>query len=138
MPAKDKYHDVVVNALIKDDWQIVSQQEKIHVENRRIYLDLRVLKATSNLAVTILIEVKGFEKMASPVDYLEGVVGQYVLYRAIIEETETNPTTLYLAVPTTAYEGILSERIGKIAVRKLAIKIIVFDPEKAEITQWII
>jgi hypothetical protein len=136
MAAKDKYHDVVVRALEKDGWHIMSQQEKIGIDKRRIYIDLRATRGEDTVAIQIIVEVKGFENMPSPVDYLESAVGQYVLYRAILETKEPE-VTLYLAVPAPAYNGILSEEIGQIAIQKLNIKLIVFDTAREEIVLWI-
>lgn len=63
-------------------------------------------------SVAILVEVKGFENMPSPVDYLAEAVGKYVLYRSTLDYVGiTEP--LYLAVPHAAYMGILSEVIGQ-------------------------
>lgn len=59
-----------------------------------------------------MVEIKGFENMASPVDYLAHVIGQYMLY-SIILEALSNPTPLYLAVPLPAYQGFLGEAIGQ-------------------------
>jgi len=44
---------------------------------------------------------------------------------------------LFIAVPTTAYAGILSEDIGQQAIARVGINLIVFDPIAEEIVQWI-
>jgi XisH protein len=80
VPARDRYHDTVVRALTKDGWTVTAQQVAVAVPGRRLWIDLRATKARDSLVV--LIEVKGFEMMPSPVDYLAAAVGQYVLYRA--------------------------------------------------------
>lgn len=84
----------------------------------------------------ILVEVKGFENMPSPVDYLADVVGKYVLYRAALDYGEI-ATPLFLAVPRAAYEGILDEDIGRQAVSRADISLIVFDPVEEEVALWI-
>jgi XisH protein len=134
MPAKDRYHDTVIRALIKDGWTITAQQVAVAVPGRRLWIDLRAIKTSDSMVV--LIEVKGFEKMPSPVDYLAAVVGQYVLYRAALDFVGLS-TPLYLAVPTAAYEGILGEALGKQAVEIVGIRIVLFDPITEEIVQWI-
>jgi len=83
-----------------------------------------------------MIEIKGFENMASPVDYIAHTVGKYVLYRAILNALE-NTTPLYLAVPLEAYQGILSEPIGQILIEQVKIKLVIFVPENEEIIEWI-
>ena len=64
------------------------------------------------------------------------MVGKYVLYRAALDYVGIT-TPLYLAVPAVAYDGILSEEIGQEAIMKAGIGLIVFDPVKEEITEWL-
>jgi hypothetical protein len=132
MPAKDKYHDTVVRALEKEGWVVTSQYE-IVIGERRLWIDIRAAKESERIA--ILIEVKGFEGKGSQVEYLTSAVGQYVVYRAIIESSE-GPLPLYLAVPLQAYEGIFAEPLGQLVVQNLNIVMIVFDPEHEEIVVW--
>jgi hypothetical protein len=133
MPAKDRYHDTVVRALTKDGWSITEEQVKITLAKRRLYIDIRAVKADENLA--ILVEVKGFENTPSQVEYLASVVGKYVLYTVVLSDLEDS--LLYLAVPEVAYNGVLSEPIGEKAIQQADIRLIVFDPEREEIVQWI-
>ncbi|MEP7284353.1 MAG: hypothetical protein ABI947_01135 [Chloroflexota bacterium] len=42
-----------------------------------------------------------------------------------------------LAIPETAYQRILSERIGVIARQQAQVKLLVFDPGSEEIRTWI-
>jgi hypothetical protein len=135
VPAKDRYHDTVVRALTKAGWTVTAQQVAVAVPGRRLWIDLRATKVTDSLVV--LIEVKGFEHMPSPVDYLAAAVGQYVLYRAALDYVRV-ATPLYLAVPTAAYGGILSgEPLGQQAIAAAGLRMVVFDPTTEEIVQWI-
>ncbi len=134
MPAKDRYHDAVVRALIKDGWTIVAEQMFVKFAGRRLYIDIQAAKASERLA--ILVEVKGFESMPSPVDYLADAVGKYVLYLSVLESVAID-APLYMAVPLAAYEGFLSERLAQRTMRRADIKVIVFDPVTEEVTQWI-
>ena len=43
---------------------------------------------------------------------------------------------LYMAVPAAVFEGILGEEIGRQAIRKAQIRVIVFDAEQEEIVRW--
>ena len=74
--------------------------------------------------------------MPSPVDYLADAVGKYVLYCAALDYGEV-ATPLFLAVPTAAYEGILSEDIGRQAIAKAGMNLVIFDPDKEEVSLWI-
>lgn len=134
MPAKDRYHDAVIHALIKDGWAIADEQVAVILGERRLWIDIEAVKADDRL--TILIEVKGFENMPSPVDYLAEAVGKYVLYRAALDYGEIT-APLFMAVPIAAYDGILSEDIGRQAIAKAGINLIVFNPVEEEIALWI-
>jgi hypothetical protein len=72
VPAKDYYHDAVIRSLEKDGWRIEAEQVRLELENRWLWIDMQAIKSIDNRA--ILIEVKGFQNMASPVDYLAAAV----------------------------------------------------------------
>jgi Holliday junction resolvase-like predicted endonuclease len=134
VPAKDRYHDVVVRALQKDGWTIIAEQIALSMPARRLWIDIRAQKEAQN--ALILVEVKGFKTLASAVAYLADAIGQCVLYQAILEYVGiTDP--LYMAVPAAAFAGILGEEIGRQAIRKAQIRVIVFDAEQEEIVRWI-
>jgi hypothetical protein len=134
MPAKDRYHDVVVRALRKAGWTISAEQVALTIPTRRVWVDIRASKDADKIA--ILVEVKGFESLASPVAYLAEVIGQCVLYQAILDYAQMTDI-LHLAVPIAALEGILGEELGQKAVQGAQVRLILFDPVLEEITRWI-
>jgi hypothetical protein len=87
-------------------------------------------------AAAILVKVKGFENLASPVAYLAETIGQCVPYQAILDYVGSTDE-LYLAVPWAALGGILGEELGRQARRKAQVCLIVFDPDQEEIVQWL-
>lgn len=131
MPAKDLYHDNVVRALIKAGWSILGEQVRLIIGGRRLWIDIQAFKD----GVTILVEVKSFPTNQSQVDFLADAIGKYALYSAALEYYNIG-ISLNMAAPDWAYEGILSETIGRQVIGKLGIKLIVFDPEREEITRW--
>ena len=134
MPAKDRYHDVVVRALRRAGWTILAEQVALTMPTRRVWIDIRASNSAG--AVAILVEVKGFEHLSSPVAYLSDAIGQCLLYQAILEYAQiSNP--LYLAVPASAMSGILGEEIGQRAVQRAQVGSILFDPVLAAIIGWI-
>jgi hypothetical protein len=134
LPAKDRYHDTVVRALIKEGWTITNEQYTIFVEERVLWIDIRAVKQAQDLV--ILVEVKGFENMPSAVNYLADAIGKYVLYRASLKYLR-DQAPLYLAVPQAAYAGILSEKIGQQLIQEENVWLMIFNPETEEIVQWI-
>lgn len=88
MPAKDIYHDVVKNALIKDGWTITADPYYIIYGKLRLVADLG---AESPLSAQkgddkIVIEVKSFLNPSFIYD-LERAVGQYIIYRNYLKRT---------------------------------------------------
>lgn len=134
MPAKDNYHDVVIRALVKDGWTITSQQVKIIVEDRNLFIDIEATKPSENRI--ILVEVKELELVSSPIEALAAAVGKYFLYRTALNDSGLD-TPLYLAVSDRSYDGILSEKIGQLSLVQGKISVLVFDPSREEITRWI-
>jgi hypothetical protein len=72
----------------------------------------------------------------SQVSDLETALGQYIVYLNILEEVE-NDRLLYLAIRQATYQEIFSEAIGALVIRKNSLRLLVFDPTKEEIVQWI-
>jgi hypothetical protein len=134
LPAKDRYHDTVLSSLRKAGWTITSEQVALVVKKRRLWIDIRAEKDSEALA--ILVEVKGFENTPSPVEYLANAAGKYSMYLGALDYLEST-LPLYMAVPLSAYNGILSEEIGKQTLRRVGMRLIVFDSEREEIVQWI-
>ncbi len=134
MPAKDRHHDGVVRALRKAGWTILAEQVALSMPMRRVWIDIRASKDADNLA--ILIWVKGFERLASPVSYLAETIGQCLLYQTMLDYAGvTDP--LYLAVPAAAFVGILGEEIWRQAIQRAQVCLILFDPIQEEIIRWI-
>jgi XisH protein len=83
----------------------------------------------------IAVEIKSFLS-PSLVHDLEEALGQYVLYSNILEEQEPQ-RLLYLAVPIVTFRDFFSEEICQLILRKNQIRLIVFEPKKQEVFQWI-
>ncbi|MFO0823302.1 MAG: element excision factor XisH family protein [Gemmataceae bacterium] len=138
MPAKNIYHDAVVAALIADGWTITHDPLRLTMGVRRLYVDLGADKATlaaERDGEKIAIEVQSFLGN-SEIDDLEHAVGQFVLYRLLLDRIEPE-RVLYMAVTEDVAKGILSEEVGKLVVAGLKMRLLAFDPEKKRITQWI-
>ncbi len=79
MPAKDHYHDIVVEALKADGWTITDDPLFLGYGNRPMYVDLGAEKSTlaaEKGGCRIAVEIKSFTSK-SPVDDLHDAVGQY-------------------------------------------------------------
>ncbi len=138
MPAKDIYHDVVIQALTYEGWEITDDPFVLSYGGRDLYVDLgaeHTLLAAQRNRQKIAVEIKSFISQ-SPVYDLQGAIGQYDMYRSILSETEPE-RGLYLAVPQRAYETIFAEKLGQLVLKRSALKLIVFDENTARTMAWI-
>jgi hypothetical protein len=136
MPAKDKYHDQMVNALKNDGWRIVEENVVVGDEVRQLFIDILARRETDESVEAVLVEVKVFEDAKSPMTYLQKAIGQYMLYKAFLAYTD-KPIPLYLAVPLSIYNDLFSESIINYAVQFLKMKMVIFDPVQEQIVKWI-
>jgi hypothetical protein len=135
MPAKDTYHGAVRNALTKDGWTITDDPYRLTWGKRDLYVDLGAERflAAEKKDRFIAIETKSFLN-ESPVSDLEEAVGQFVVYRSIMEETEPS-RELFLAIPSASAD-ILDEPLGQLLLRKHLVQAFSFDPDKEVIVRW--
>ena len=136
MLAKDIYHDVVKNALIKDGWAITHDPLRLRWGNDLLYVDLGAeqLLTAKKEDRKIAVEVKSFVSYSSMAD-LENALGQYILHRNIIEELEPD-RTLYLAVHEEVFATIFEESLGQMLIRKNHLKLLIFNRAEEVIVKW--
>ncbi|MEM9220705.1 MAG: XisH family protein [Cyanobacteria bacterium P01_F01_bin.150] len=136
MPARDKYHDAVRQALIKDGWTITNDPLHLKWGRKDMYIDMAAsqLLAAEKEKRKIAVEVKTFGGR-SEMDDLEKALGQYILYVDVLAELEPE-RLLYLAVPVWAYESLFEEPLGRLLLRNKRLRLIVFEPIRELIQQW--
>ena len=138
MPAKDIYHDAVKIALEKDGWTITKDPLVLQWGAKDLFVDLgaeKLLAAQKNHE-KIAVGIKSFVG-SSQVNDLEKAVGQYIVYRNILEEIETD-RVLYLAISQKAFRDIFIEPLGSLVLRKNQLHLLVFNPQNQEVIQWIL
>lgn len=135
--AKDIYHNTVKTALEKDSWTITDEFFRLAIGSRSVYIDLGAEKiiAAEKEGCKIAVEIKSFLS-PSPVQDLEQALGQYILYRDGLMRSQPD-RTLYLAITEQVYLDFFQEEIAQMVVENNQLKLIVFEPEKQEIVQWI-
>jgi hypothetical protein len=137
MPARDKYHNTVKAALIKDGWEISHDPLQLRIGKKDLYVDLgaeRLISAEKG-NVKIAVEVKSFSS-GSEVEDLEQALGQYTLYLDVLAQQEP-ARILYLAVRQAVFEDLFEEPIGQLLLRNQRVRLVVFDSTKEVINQWI-
>ncbi|MFP4437371.1 MAG: element excision factor XisH family protein [Chloroflexaceae bacterium] len=137
MPAIDKIHNAVRNALIKDGWTITHDPYVIRFEEVTLFADLA---AERTLAVEregrkIVVEIKSFGG-ASPIQDLKVMLGQYDLYRGFLEIIDPN-RQLYLAISETSYQNLFSQRAIQMIMQRYQLPLIIVRLTTEEIIAWI-
>ncbi|MFB2980725.1 element excision factor XisH family protein [Microseira sp. BLCC-F43] len=91
MPARDVYHQAVKFAPIKDGWTILAEDYVLQYGEDKVYADIAAEQtiAAQKQGRRIIVEVKSFLGR-SFINDLEVAVGQYVIYRDILEETNSD------------------------------------------------
>ncbi|MEZ4637364.1 MAG: element excision factor XisH family protein [Caldilineaceae bacterium] len=75
--------------------------------------------------------------MCAPIpSELEQAIGQYVLYRLLLNQVDPE-RILFLAVPKKAYRELFSEPIGELVIKDLPLNLLVVDVEEDEVKTWI-
>ncbi|MDY6803481.1 MAG: element excision factor XisH family protein [Cyanobacteriota bacterium] len=133
---RDTYHYLVKSALIKEGWTI-SHDPYFLLSDPKLSIDLGAEKtiAAEKGYDKIAVEVKSFIR-DSQVTELEKAVGQYGIYEELLKTQEPD-RELYLAVPIDAFENIFSRQVGKIAIEKFSLKLIVFYFSEEDLL-WIV
>ncbi|WP_017653261.1 XisH family protein [Fortiea contorta] len=147
MPARDAIHEIVKQAIIKDGWNITADPYVISYGERFLFVDLGATKASKINNIhgrfigaekdnsRIAIEIKDFNNK-SVIGDLEKAIGQYVLYRLLLNKVDPE-REIYLATTVSIYDEIFSEPIGELVINDLPLKLIIVDINRAEVKQWI-
>jgi len=137
MPAKDLYHDTVKAALIKDGWLIVADPYRIQYKDIDLYADLAAERpiAAERQGQKIVVEIKSFVGR-SPMTDFHNAVGQYAVYRSLIQATDPD-YQLYLAIDDITYENFFNREGIAFIIEASQISLMVVDIEQQEIVQWI-
>lgn len=138
MPAKNVYHDAVVAALGSDGWTVTHHHLRISFGVRKLYVDLGAERGTVGAEKDdqrIAVEVQSFLS-PSDIEDLQHAVGQFVLYRLLLAQTDPN-RILYLAVPDDVYTGIPSEPLGQLVIAGVPLRLVTIDPTTQRVIRWI-
>jgi hypothetical protein len=135
--ARDLFHTVVKDALIKDGWQITHDPFPVDYGDVQMQIDLGAerLIAAIREQEKIAVEVKSFTK-PSAISEFHTAVGQYLNYRRALRSQEPN-RILYLAVPSQTYDEFFRLRFIQEGVQEYQISLIVYEVEDRSIVQWI-
>lgn len=137
MPARDVFHTTVKNALIKDGWTIIDEDYKLKYGEDNVYADLAAEKilVIEKRNQKIIVEIKSFLGR-SFINDLENAIGQYIVYRDILSETEAQ-SQLYLAVSSGVYQSNFQRKLPQMLLKRNQVKLLIFDANTEVVEQWI-
>ena len=137
VPARDRYHDIFKNALLKDGWTITHDPLRLKWGIKDMYVDLGAEQVVTaeKAGRKIAVEIKSFVG-ASEINDLQNAVGQYFVYRSVMARTEPD-RILYVAIDNEVFGDIFEEPLGSLMLEDYQIPLIVFDVEREVILQWI-
>ncbi len=136
MPAKNRYHNIVKNALIKEGWIITHDPYTVHADEVKIDIDLgaEYLLAAEKSEHKIAVEIKSFIK-PSRLHEFHAVLGQFINYRRLLRKKEPR-RVLYLAVPADVYTTFFQLAFTKEAVKENKLKLIAYNLLEEAIISW--
>jgi hypothetical protein len=135
--AKDKFHDIVKNALIKDDWLITDDPLFLKVGGLEFFVDLgaeKLLSAERN-GQRIAVEVKSFVGASSVTDF-HLAIGQFINYRTALRLKESD-RKLFLAIPENIYESFFQKELPQVIIKEYGLDILIYNIESEAIVRWI-
>jgi hypothetical protein len=137
MPRLDIIHNSVKSALIKDGWLITDDPYLIQYRRTTLYADLAADRpiAAERDGQKLVVEVKSFIG-ASKIQDLKEALGQYDIYRYLIEETAPE-RKLYIAISEVAYKTFFSQDLAQLIINKHQLPVIVVNINTEEVVQWI-
>jgi hypothetical protein len=136
--AKDRFHDQVKSALIKDRWLITHDPFSIQVsEAVKLKIDLGAENtiAAQRDREKIAIEIKSFIT-DSDISEFHAALGQYLNYFQALEDKEPD-RILYLAVPIETYSDFFQISFVQKSLKRHGVNLVIYDPIKEEIDRWI-
>jgi len=136
MPARDKVHQQVVNALRKDGWTITHDPFKVRWKKRNLQIDLGAerLLAAQKGDDKIAVEIKSFVG-ANDLEDLYQALGQFILYRKALRVKDPE-RKLFLAIRVETYQQMFADEEGESLRAGEGINILVVHTNLEEIVLW--
>lgn len=111
---------------------------RLEYEDVELYPDLAVEKVISEEQKQrkIIIEIKSFISSSLMKDF-ELALGQYILYRDLIQLAQDEYQEIYLAIKDEIYDTFFQRKSIKAVVKLNQVALLVINTDKEEIVQWI-
>ncbi len=136
MPARDFYHDIVRNALVKDGWTITHDPYPLKLGQKDLFIDLGAEKilAAEKGNDKIAVEIKSFVGR-SVINDAENALGQYLIYRKLLMRKEAD-RVLFMAIDKETLNDTFSDELRELLTEDFEVRLLVFDKISEEIVEW--
>jgi hypothetical protein len=136
MPAVDACQPQIIKALENEGWYVNPKPYYVEKDDRRAFIDVVASKQSNGTHERIMLaEVKCFVDQNSSTTELYVALGQYLIYRSLL--TETNQLIpLYLAISEQVYRAIFDSIVLRV-VEEARIKLLIVDLGVERIVRWI-
>ncbi len=139
MARRDKIHESIKSALIKDGWQVTDDPLLVSIDEgeKSFEIDLGAEKVISaeKQGIRIAVEVKSFGS-PSILHAFHEALGQYLDYRDALEEADMD-REMYLGISIETYYQIRAIQFLNRRIEKYSMKILVVDIDQMNVQQWI-
>ncbi len=136
MAAKDKFHQVLKNALVKDGWTVTDDPYVLKIGGKRQEIDFGAEKiiAAEKDGQKIAVELKSFLSDSPFNDFYEAL-GQYISYEIGLSVQEPE------RIPFLAIDQKTAHRLEKYLVIQMAfelkhVRLLIFELETETIVSW--
>jgi hypothetical protein len=135
--AKDFFHDVVKNALLKEGWNVIDPL-RLRMGPVEMAIDLGAdrLVGADRQGEKITVEVKSFLLGASAISQFHTALGQFINYRGALRIRDPE-RILYLAVPDRTHQSFFQYDFPKMMVEENQVRLLIYNIQAEVITQWI-
>lgn len=135
--AKDIYHKLVREALVKEGWTITHDPYPMEEWDPEWEIDLGAEKiiGAEKENRKIAVEVKSFLAASFAYEFHQAL-GQYVNYLLGLSQIDRD-RVLYLAVPLDVWETEFQRKGIRFSVNKMNVNVIVYDVQSKRIERWI-
>ncbi|NJL80171.1 MAG: fatty-acid oxidation protein subunit alpha [Richelia sp. RM2_1_2] len=135
--ARDKYHQIVKAALVKEGWLITDDPLFVEAGKRKIQVDLGAerLIAAEKAGEKIAVEIKSFIGVSTLQDFYLAL-GQFNFYQYALEK-KMPERILFLAIPDDIYEDFFQDNFIQDLLRRYQVKMLIYHIEKEIIERWI-
>ncbi|MBC7773848.1 MAG: XisH family protein [Phycisphaerae bacterium] len=136
MAAKDKFHEVLKNALVKDGWTVTDDPYVLKIGGKKQEIDFGAEKiiAAEKDGKKIAVELKSFLSDSPFNDFYEAL-GQYISYEIglSLQEPERIP---FLAINQMTAHRLEKYEAIQIAFERQHVRLLIFDVETETIVSW--